>query len=345
MLLLIAYAPVGLALLIVRLALLIVLVALRSFLCMSYGVTGEVTVNLTKLYMISCGVFMTSSGDVSGASYFPINRVTSCDEFILAITSRIKSIINPIALKGSFLTRIFNLSVGGAELQGQKRFIFEDTTDFINIPAQQTVQPVTTSTISFAPYSIDKEDGLVLAAVKILSSPIMIFDSRFLKPVKLSDIPEDKTIPDYLQEKMKESRVRPMPDQLFRRTIPRRQAPVTQQPQVTVTPELLQKLNQITEVFPEIDRTATLRDLSKTNSIDLTIQNILNGKIPNAPPKPKVVQKTTPKISEIRTDLVAESLKDGSNPIKPHMDLDDRKEALLQYARAKFLSKLNADSN
>ena len=89
----------------------------------------------------------------------------------------------------------------------------------------------------------------------------MIFDSRFLKPVKLSgeknqvlseklysvDIPEDKTIPDYLQEKMKESRVRPMPDQLFRRTIPRRQAPVTQQPQVTVTPELLQKLNQITE--------------------------------------------------------------------------------------------------
>lgn len=66
--------------------------------------------------------------------------MTSCDEFILAVTSRIKSIINPISLKGSFLTRIFNLSVGGAELQGQKRFIFEDSTDFINIPAQQTVQ-------------------------------------------------------------------------------------------------------------------------------------------------------------------------------------------------------------
>ena len=66
--------------------------------------------------------------------------MTSCDEFILAITSRIKSIINPISLKGSFITRIFNLSVGGAELQGQKRFIFEDSTDFLNIPAQQTVQ-------------------------------------------------------------------------------------------------------------------------------------------------------------------------------------------------------------
>lgn len=66
MLLLIAYAPVGLALLIVRLALLIVFVALRSFLVMSYGVSGEVTVNLTKLYLISCGVFMTSSGDISG---------------------------------------------------------------------------------------------------------------------------------------------------------------------------------------------------------------------------------------------------------------------------------------
>lgn len=70
MLLLIAYAPVGLALLIVRLALLIVLVALRSFLVMSYGVSGEVTVNLTKLYLISCGVFMTSSGDISGGKLF-----------------------------------------------------------------------------------------------------------------------------------------------------------------------------------------------------------------------------------------------------------------------------------
>ena len=74
--------------------------------------------------------------------------------------------------------------------------------------------------------------------------------------------------------------------------------------------------------------------------LDATIVNILSGNIPDAPITPVVGKETAPIAKkEFSTDLVAESLKDGSNPIKTWMNQQQRKTALLQFARAKYLSK------
>jgi len=344
------YTPIGACLVLVRLGMLLVLIFLRLILAYLQGTQSQITSQLTRFYLIFCGVFIAAEGDVSKELFFPVNGASGCDEFILALTHSIKSVLSPQSWKFStILLRICNISLGGRGLQGQPRFVFTDSRELKNLPQQQSVQPISLAITNMSPFASTREEGFVLSILRILAAPISIFELRFLRPIKLADISaETDSIPEVIKGAISRSLAAPTRDQLFRIPVAVREPNFTQQ-RAGMSPMFLQRVNSVMEVFPQVDRQAVITDLRATNDLDATIQNILLGKIPNAPEaSPNIAGSSSSRSlsnasggssHQFATDLVDESLADGSNPIKSWMSLQQRKSALLQFARAKYLAK------
>ena len=276
-----------------------------------------------------------------------MNGVSGCDEFLLALTHPIKSVVDPLSWKfSSILLRICNISLGGRHLAGAARFVFLGSRDIKNLPAQQNIQPVSVQITNFSPYASSRDENFVTSLVKILAAPISVYELRFLQPIKLSDISPDipETIPGFIQKTIEASLTTPSRDQLYKTPVVRPPTQTGPGMSTSMTPAFIQRVNSVMEVFPQVDRIAVISDLRATNDLDATIQNILLGKIPNAPEPVSggtsgTGGNTGSEQKQFSTDLVDDSLRDGSNPIKSWMSLQQRKTALLQFARAKYLSK------
>ena len=116
-------------------------------------------------------------------------------------------------------------------------------------------------------------------------------------------------------------------------------------------------MDTVLEVFPQLSRDHVISDLVRSGDLNETIQNAMSGKIPMAEIKNKAGSKqksnpVDPKIQDegkkksVKVFLVQhlifsvdKSIEDGSNPIKAWMNLDERRTALLHFARSKYLAK------
>ena len=122
-------------------------------------------------------------------------------------------------------------------------------------------------------------------------------------------------------------------------------------------------MDTVLEVFPQLSRDHVISDLVRSGDLNETIQNAMSGKIPMAEIKNKAgsKQKSNPVDPKIQDEgkvrppqdglrprhpgvshnkyLVDKSIEDGSNPIKAWMNLDERRTALLHFARSKYLAK------
>ena len=66
----IAYIPLGATLAVVRLGLLLGLIFLRLVLTFLQGNQASITCQITRFYLISCGIFVVQSGDKTKEGFY-----------------------------------------------------------------------------------------------------------------------------------------------------------------------------------------------------------------------------------------------------------------------------------
>ncbi|KAG1962307.1 PlsC domain-containing protein [Pimephales promelas] len=106
-------------------------------------------------------------------------------------------------------------------------------------------------------------------------------------------------------------------------------------------------VQQVKEVLPDVPLSVITRDLLQTNCVDTTITNLLehadqfsseaSASAPSAPAKPAASSTLSTMASTPNLKPGAKSF--GRSPIDRHMTLQERKEALYEYARRRYLEK------
>ncbi|XP_038071334.1 lipid droplet-regulating VLDL assembly factor AUP1-like [Patiria miniata] len=111
--------------------------------------------------------------------------------------------------------------------------------------------------------------------------------------------------------------------------------------------QLRRMVQQVNEVLPHVSEAAIRRDLEKTNCVDTTITNVLEGKIPSEPPEtPERIEQeevggasapspSAPSPSSLK--FAAPSF--GRSSEARQMSYQERKEALFQKARRHYVEK------
>ncbi|XP_067239277.1 lipid droplet-regulating VLDL assembly factor AUP1 isoform X2 [Chanodichthys erythropterus] len=114
-------------------------------------------------------------------------------------------------------------------------------------------------------------------------------------------------------------------------------------------------VQQVKEVLPDVPLSVITRDLLQTNCVDTTITNLLEhtdhfnseaaASTPSAPAKPAA--SSTPSVMASTPNLKPSAISFGRSPIDRHMTLQERKEALYEYARRRYIEKhgLNKDDD
>lgn len=114
-------------------------------------------------------------------------------------------------------------------------------------------------------------------------------------------------------------------------------------------------VQQVKEVLPDVPLSVITRDLLQTNCVDTTITNLLEhtdqfsseaaASTPSAPAKPAA--SSTPSVMASTPNLKPSAKSFGRSPIDRHMTLQERKEALYEYARRRYIEKhgLNKDDD
>ncbi|KAL8570408.1 hypothetical protein ACOMHN_035826 [Nucella lapillus] len=112
---------------------------------------------------------------------------------------------------------------------------------------------------------------------------------------------------------------------------------VKQETEVTSSdPELKVMLTQVRQVLPQACSQAVLQDLEKTRDVDVTITNILEGRM-NKEPK-----KSEPQPASPQKELDMATFKAASFPRSAperHLSLQERKQAMLEEARKRYKEK------
>ncbi|XP_048745570.1 lipid droplet-regulating VLDL assembly factor AUP1-like [Ostrea edulis] len=110
-------------------------------------------------------------------------------------------------------------------------------------------------------------------------------------------------------------------------------------------PELQRMIQQVQDVLPDIPAAVILEDLEKTREVDLTITNILEGKVSTEPQKNS---QTSDKLSHIRkkinVDMAPSQQKYGDTTFHPvasnrMLSLEERKQIMLETARQRYKEK------
>ncbi|KAK9963635.1 hypothetical protein ABG768_006804 [Culter alburnus] len=106
-------------------------------------------------------------------------------------------------------------------------------------------------------------------------------------------------------------------------------------------------VQQVKEVLPDVPLSVITRDLLQTNCVDTTITNLLEhtdhfnseaaASTPSAPAKPAA--SSTPSVMASTPNLKPSAISFGRSPIDRHMTLQERKEALYEYARRRYIEK------
>nr|XP_006629204.1 PREDICTED: ancient ubiquitous protein 1 [Lepisosteus oculatus] len=115
---------------------------------------------------------------------------------------------------------------------------------------------------------------------------------------------------------------------------------------------MAQMIQQVKEVLPDVPFSIIKRDLGRTNCVDTTITNLLEGAEElvldsaggsgSVPARSPVSGITAP-----RPPVKPTSKTFGKSPADRHMSLQERKEALYDYARRRYIEKhgLNQDTD
>jgi hypothetical protein len=64
------YCPLALALIVIRLPLLVGLISLRMFCTFLFTAQSPITASLSRIYLLSCGVFIATNGEVTKGKLF-----------------------------------------------------------------------------------------------------------------------------------------------------------------------------------------------------------------------------------------------------------------------------------
>ncbi|XP_067313094.1 lipid droplet-regulating VLDL assembly factor AUP1 isoform X2 [Pseudorasbora parva] len=106
-------------------------------------------------------------------------------------------------------------------------------------------------------------------------------------------------------------------------------------------------VQQVKEVLPDVPLSVITRDLLQTNCVDTTITNLLEhtdqfsseaaASTPSAPAKPAA--STTQSAIAYTPNLKPAAKSFGRSPTDRHMTLQERKEALYEYARRRYIEK------
>ncbi|XP_058653460.1 lipid droplet-regulating VLDL assembly factor AUP1 isoform X2 [Onychostoma macrolepis] len=104
---------------------------------------------------------------------------------------------------------------------------------------------------------------------------------------------------------------------------------------------------QVKEVLPDVPLSVITRDLLQTNCVDTTITNLLESTdqfsseaavdTPSGPAKQAA--SSTPSVTASTPNLKPAAKSFGRTPIDRHMSLHERKEALYEYARRRYIEK------
>nr|DBA29576.1 TPA: hypothetical protein GDO54_009790 [Pyxicephalus adspersus] len=96
---------------------------------------------------------------------------------------------------------------------------------------------------------------------------------------------------------------------------------------------------RVKEVLPQVPLSVIHRDLALTGCVDTTITNILEGGVPYVPEaEPQTGSETPGRSSSPPTRTVQKGF--ARKPEERHLSLQERKEALYEHARRRYLEKL-----
>ncbi|XP_036424500.1 lipid droplet-regulating VLDL assembly factor AUP1 isoform X1 [Colossoma macropomum] len=112
-------------------------------------------------------------------------------------------------------------------------------------------------------------------------------------------------------------------------------------------PRVVRMAQQVKEVLPDIPLSVITRDLLQTNCVDATITNLLESSeqyhtepaegATSGPARPQI--STTPSVAASSPTIKPAAKSFGRSPADRHMSLQERKAALYEYARRRFIEK------
>ncbi|XP_017545289.1 lipid droplet-regulating VLDL assembly factor AUP1 [Pygocentrus nattereri] len=112
-------------------------------------------------------------------------------------------------------------------------------------------------------------------------------------------------------------------------------------------PGVVRMAQQVKEVLPDIPLSVITRDLLQTNCVDATITNLLESSdqyhtdpaegATSGPARPQI--STTPSVAASSPTIKPAAKSFGRLPADRHMSLQERKAALYEYARRRFIEK------
>ncbi|KAB5571335.1 hypothetical protein PHYPO_G00223870 [Pangasianodon hypophthalmus] len=116
-------------------------------------------------------------------------------------------------------------------------------------------------------------------------------------------------------------------------------------------PRVVRMAHQVKEVLPDVPLSVITRDLLQTNCVDTTITNLLESTeqyhtepaeaAPSGPSQP--LTSTTPSVPAPPPNLKPPAKSFGKSPADRHMSLQERKAALYDYARRRYIEKHGLD--
>ncbi|XP_026991046.1 lipid droplet-regulating VLDL assembly factor AUP1 [Tachysurus fulvidraco] len=116
-------------------------------------------------------------------------------------------------------------------------------------------------------------------------------------------------------------------------------------------PRVIRMAHQVKEVLPDVPLNVITRDLLQTNCVDTTITNLLESTeqyhttpTEAAPSGPsKTLSSTSPSVPAPPPTVKPAVKSFGKSPADRHMSLQDRKSALYDYARRRYIEKYGLD--
>ena len=158
---------------------------------------------------------------------------------------------------------------------------------------------------SFSPFQLSPDEGALLSLLKIIATPITLYQLRMLKPMR----GDEDNVAEKVSSVIAKSLSSPQSSQLYR--APQQQAPLQQQQSVRQAPTrlpvsagkfnklnilkiklkflaILEQADTVMEVFPQLSRDHVIADLRRTGNLNETIRNAMAERIPQAPPKGSV---------------------------------------------------------
>lgn len=215
-----------------------------------------------------------------------------------------------------------------------------------------SVQPLALKvTRPFPSFSVTGLDSSVWADIFfLLFSPCTTFNIRFLEPTQCR---EDEEVSSYVDRigtsiaqalgvSMTSFTVKDKEELVKRKRIDMQRPVIVRR----VNGRLQSMASQVKEVLPHVPMATIISDLGRTNSINATVANLVEGVVPftpepvaSPPPAPAAapVASTSTGVSRTPSQISASTF--GKSVLERGLSLQERKQRLLQEARRRYCDK------